>query len=84
MTCTKETIRVNQEEKPAQIVKSIYWKLDMGCVLYVLESLKSSRQKAYNIRAVMITALYNAPMTVNTYYGNLYAYHQANAAIPQT
>ena len=80
MTCTKETIRVNQEEKPAQIVKSIYWKLDMECVLYVLESLIGSGQKAHNIRAVMITALYNAPMTVNTYHGNLYAYHQANLA----
>ena len=84
MSSKSSTIRVNREEKPAQIVKSTYWKLDMGSVLYVLDSLKNSGQKAHNIRAVMITALYNAPMTISSYYSNLYAYHQAKEAIPQT
>lgn len=83
MSSQSSTIRVNREEKPAQVVKSTYWKLDMGSVLYVLDSLKNSGQKAHNIRAVMITALYNAPMTISNYYSNLYAYHQAKGAIPQ-
>ena len=84
MSSKSSTIRVNREEKPTPIVKSIYWKLDMGSVLYVLDSLKNSGKKAHNIRAVMITALYNASMTISSYYSNLYAYHQASEAIPQT
>ena len=66
MSSKNSTIRVNREEKSAQIVKNTYWKLDMGSVLYVLDSLKNSGQKAHNIRAVMITALYNAPMTIRS------------------
>lgn len=84
MSSKSSTIRVNREEKPTPIVKSTYWKLDMGSVLYVLDSLKNSGKKAYNIRAVMITALYNASMTISSYYSNLYAYHQASEAIPKT
>ena len=84
MSSKSSTIRVNREEKPTSIVKSTYWKLDMGSVLYVLDSLKNSGKKAHNIRAVMITALYNASMTISSYYSNLYAYHQASEAIPQT
>ncbi|MBO1695250.1 DUF6017 domain-containing protein [[Clostridium] symbiosum] len=65
LTSTKETIRINQEEKPTAIVKSVFWKLDMFSIKYVLDSLTETRTKIRNIRAALLTVLYNATLTLN-------------------
>lgn len=70
-----KTIRVNREEKPAALVKRQYERLTMMHMQYVLNSLQETETKAHNIRAVMVTALYNAANTIGSYYGNLYRYH---------
>lgn len=70
-----KTIRVNREEKPAELVKRQYGRLTMLHMQYVLNSLRETETKAHNIRAVMVTALYNAANTIGSYYGNLYRYH---------
>lgn len=36
-----------------------------------------SGEKARNIRAVLLTALYNSVNTINSYYGNRYHFHLA-------
>lgn len=77
LTSTAETIRVNREERPARLVKEQYEKLTMFHIQYVLDCLKKTETKARNIRAVMVTALYNAVNTIGSYYGNLYQYHCA-------
>ena len=77
LTSTAETIRVNREERPAELVKGQYRKLNMFHIQYVLNCLQETETKARNIRAVMITALYNAVNTIGAYYGNLYQYHSA-------
>lgn len=70
-----KTIRVNREEKPAELVKRQYGRLTMMHMQYVLNSLRETETKAHNIRAVMVTTLYNAANTIGSYYGNLYRYH---------
>lgn len=77
LTSAAETIRVNREERPARLVKKQYEKLTMFHIQYVLDCLKKTETKARNIRAVMVTALYNAVNTIGSYYGNLYQYHSA-------
>lgn len=77
LTSTAGTIRVNREERPAELVKEQYRKLNMFHIQYVLNCLQETETKARNIRAVMITALYNAANTIGAYYGNLYQYHSA-------
>ena len=77
LTSTAGVIRVNREERPAQLVKEQYRKLNMFHIQYVLNCLQETETKARNIRAVMITALYNAVNTIGAYYGNLYQYHSA-------
>lgn len=81
LTSTLKTIRVNREEKPASVVQGIYKKLDKFSVEYVIDSIQQCGSKANNIRAVIMTALYNATMTANSYIANLFAYHEA---IPRT
>lgn len=74
LTSSADTIRVNREERSAELVREQYRKLNMFHIQYVLDCLKTTETKARNIRAVMITALYNAGSTMESYYGNLYQY----------
>lgn len=78
LTSTAKTIRINREDKPIQIVKEIYRKIEKPAVEFVIDSLRTCGSKANNIRAVIVTALYNAVMTTSSYYTNLFAYHSAN------
>lgn len=78
LTSKAETIRVNREDRPAPAVQRIYKKINKSAVEYVMDSMQKCGSKANNIRAVIMTALYNAAMTVNNYFANLFAYHTAN------
>lgn len=77
MTSTTREIRVNKENKSAAVVKSQFAKLQKGHIEYVLKCMDETETKARNIRAVLITSLYNSVHTISSYYGNLYQYHQA-------
>ncbi len=81
LTSTARTIRINREDKPVPVVQNIYRKLDKSSVEFVMDSITNCTSKAVNIRAVIITALYNATMTVSCYFTNLFASH---TAVPQT
>lgn len=76
-TSSAHTIRVNREEKPVEVVKAQFAKLNQFHVEFVLQNMDGSSTKARNIRALLLTALYNAVLTISSYYGNLYQYHQS-------
>lgn len=80
LTSTAKTIRVNREERGTAEVKERYKSLTMFHVQYVLRCMSETAVKIRNVRAVMITALYNASSTISSYYGNLYRYHAVGAA----
>lgn len=63
-----DTVRVNGEDMPQEVVKSRFLKLDSSHIDYVLTSLKKNTTEVYNIRAYLITTLYNAPTTLDSYY----------------
>lgn len=65
---TSDTIRVNGEDMPQEVVKSRLLKLDSSHIDYVLTALKKNTSEVRNIRAYLITALYNAPTTIDSYY----------------
>ena len=67
----KPTIRVNGEEMPQEVVKSVFLKLNQSHVDYVLDSMNANSSKINNIRSYLITTLYNAPSTINSYYSSL-------------
>lgn len=77
LTSSSKTIRVNREEKPAQVVKGQFHKITKNHIEFVLHSMNESQTKARNIRALLVTALYNSVHTISTYYGNLVQYHMA-------
>ena len=63
-----KTIRIAGEKKPVSIVKSVFLQLDMGHIQYVLESLSNTTSRITNMKSYLLTALYNAPLTINNYY----------------
>lgn len=65
---TSDTVRVNGEDLPHEVVKSRFLKLDSSHINYVLTALKKNTSEIKNIRAYLITALYNAPTTIDSYY----------------
>ncbi|RKJ77780.1 replication initiator A domain-containing protein [Butyricicoccus sp. 1XD8-22] len=67
--CTRrEFIRVDQEDKPAEVVKSHFLKLTGEHISYVLDCMRDNPTKIGNIKAYTLTALYNAPMLMSQYY----------------
>lgn len=45
-----------------------FYKLDSGHLEYVFDCLRNNTTQIRNIRAYLLTALYNAPTTINNYY----------------
>ena len=62
------TLRIAGVEKPVPLVKSRFMKLDYSHIEYVLFSLQKNTAKVGNIKAYLLTTLYNATMTINHYY----------------
>ena len=59
---------IGGEDFPKEIVKSRLLKLDSSHIEYVISSLRENTTKVRNIRAYLLTSLYNAPTTINSYY----------------
>lgn len=78
LTSKARTVRINREDKPTPVVQGIYKKIEKSAVEFVMDSIQNCGSKANNIRAVIMTSLYNAVMTTTSYFTNLYAYHSAN------
>lgn len=65
---SRKTIKIGGEEYPYELVKSKFLKLNSSHLEYILGCMKNTTTKISNIKAYMITALYNAPSTMNHYY----------------
>ena len=64
----RNTVRIGKAEIPWQLVKGKFLRLDGSMIKYVLDSMNRTSTKIINIRGYIMTALYNAPDTVNSYY----------------
>ena len=64
----RKTIRIAGEDYPYELVKSRFLKLDSSHLEYVIGCMQNTTTKITNIKAYMITALYNAPSTINHFY----------------
>lgn len=60
LNTTKDTIRINGEDKPAAVVRSKLLKLDATDIEYAIEKYRSVTDRIKNPRAYMLTILYGA------------------------
>jgi len=65
---TKKTIRISGNDFPKEMVKSRFMKLTDEHIEYVFNSLDNNPLNVRNIRAYLLSALYNAPTTMGNYY----------------
>ena len=64
----KSMIRIGGEDKPTQIVKSRFMKMDSEHIRYVLSCFTENTTKVRNIKQYLLATLYNASMTIGSYY----------------
>lgn len=69
VVCVKrKTIRIGGEDYPYELVKSRFLKLNHSHIEYVRGRLQETTTKITNIRAYLLTTLYNAPATISHFY----------------
>ena len=59
-----ESVRIGGEKYPYELVRAKFLKLNSSHLQYVMSSMRDTSAKITNIKAYMITALYNAPSTM--------------------
>lgn len=64
---SRKTIRISGEDYPYTMVKDRMLKLNSSHVEYVIDKIEKNTKEITNIKAYLITALYNAPTTFNIY-----------------
>ena len=70
--CSKrQTIRIAGDDYPAEVVKSRFLKIDSSHIEYVLERMRENTTYVRNIKKYLLAALYNAPVTMDSYYTSL-------------
>lgn len=62
--------RIGGQEFPTEVVKSRLMKLDSQHIQYVLTSLAQNTTKIHNMKAYLLTTLYNSYTTINPFYEN--------------
>lgn len=65
---TRSTIRIAGEERQTEVVRERFLRLNSEHIRYVLECLKENTSEIRNIKQYLLAALYNATMTVSSYY----------------
>lgn len=63
-----QMVRIAGVDKPAEIVKTRFMQLRYPHMEYVIRCLKNNTTKVANIKAYLLTALYNSVMTMDHYY----------------
>ena len=77
---TRSRIRVAGNDYPTEVVRSKLLKLNSEHIRFVMDCLKQNTTRIRNIRQYLLTVLFNAPSTMNSYYAALVAHDLAGAA----
>ena len=71
-TCStkRKLLRVAGDDKPAEVVRSRFMKLNADHIRFMLKCLAESTAPVRNMKQYLLAALYNAPTTMQLYYQN--------------
>ena len=71
-TCStkRKMLRIAGDDKPAEVVRSRFMKLNADHIRFVLDSLAENTAPVRNMKQYLLATLYNAPTTMNLYYQN--------------
>ena len=70
--CTnRQMVRIVGDDYPAEVVKSRFLKLTASHIEYILDRMRENITYVRNIKKYLLAALYNAPVTMDSYYTSL-------------
>ena len=74
------TVNIGRNQIPAEQVKNVFRKINMDHLEYIFDCIEetSREKKIRNMKSYLLTALYNAPMTMDVYYDSDYNYDSHN------
>ena len=78
---TRSTVRISGDDKPAEVVKSQFLKLDSEHIRFVMDGLKDNTPRIRNMRQYLLATLYNAPLTIGNYYRSLVSHDMSEGFI---
>lgn len=80
VVCTdgEGSLRINGIDRSYREVRERFLELDMSHIQYILHCLGECTSEIHNIRAYMLAALYNAPVTIGHYYQAVYNYNEGD------
>lgn len=78
LSSQRPTLRVGGEDIPTERVHERLLSLDLTHIDYVLETIGKTKVPIQNFRAYLLTALYNAPTTIDAYYTALFQRNEMN------
>lgn len=80
--CSKrKNIRIAGDDKPMQVVKSQFLKLDSRHMEYVLDCLRNNTAEVRNIKQYMLATIYNSRITIDSYYQQMVNHDMATGKI---
>ena len=74
---TSPTVRVSKQDMPTEVVRSRFLKIGREHIEYVMDCMKQNTTRIGNIKSYMLSALYNAPMTIGQYFTSLVSHDMA-------
>ena len=71
-TCAtkRKTLRIAGDDKPAEVVRSLFMKLNADHIRFVLKCLAENSSPIRNMKQYLLASLYNAPTTMQLSYQN--------------
>lgn len=82
MVCTtKSSVRISGDDKPAEVVRSLFLKLNSEHIRFVVGGLKENTTRIRNMRQYLLATLYNAPLTIGNYYRSLVSHDMSEGFI---
>ena len=80
LASNKPTTRIGGQELPTQQVQQRLLSLNFTHIDYVLECFQKHSGPVRNVRSYLLTALYNAPATIDAYVENQFQQHEIKAS----
>ena len=68
MCSNRKQIRIASDDKPTEIVRSTFMKLDSEHIRFVMDGFKENTTDVRNIKQYLLASLYNAPYTIGPHY----------------
>ena len=75
---TAKTIRISGDDKPVDVVKAQFMKIDSEHMEYILDCFKNQITDIRNVKQYLLATIYNAPLTIDHYYTAKVSYDMAH------